>query len=70
VRCALGVLVDRLVDLYMHIKDKKKLWDELNDKVGASDVDIFLVTKRCRYFLIYFSRGEHLTSVDDTFVIV
>ena len=36
VRCALGVVVDRLVDVYMHIKDKKKLWEELNDKVGAS----------------------------------
>ena len=32
----LGVVVDRLVEVYMHIKDKKKLWDELNDKVGAS----------------------------------
>lgn len=45
-RCALGVLVDRPVDLYMHIKDKKKLWDELNDEVGASDVDIFFCHKK------------------------
>jgi len=69
VRCALGVVVDRLVDVYMHIKDKKKLWDELNDKVVASDVDIFLVTKKKYTFFNLFSRGEHLTTVDDTFVI-
>jgi transposase InsO family protein len=37
VGCILGVLADRLCDVYMHIKDGKELWDALNAKFGASD---------------------------------
>ncbi|WVZ59956.1 hypothetical protein U9M48_010037 [Paspalum notatum var. saurae] len=35
----LSALTDRLVDVYMHIKDGKELWDALEAKFGASDAD-------------------------------
>jgi hypothetical protein len=31
------VLADRLIDVYQHIEDGKKLWDELNVKLCVSD---------------------------------
>ena len=36
--CILSVLADRLCDVYLHITDKKELWDALNTKFGATDV--------------------------------
>ena len=37
VGCVLSVLVDRLCDVYLHIKSAKKLRETLNTKFGASD---------------------------------
>jgi hypothetical protein len=35
--CILSILADRLCDVFMHIKNGKKLWDALDIKFGASD---------------------------------
>jgi hypothetical protein len=35
--CILSIFVDRLCDLYMHIKDGKELWDALDTKFSAAD---------------------------------
>jgi hypothetical protein len=32
-----NVLADHLLDLVLHIKDAKMLWDHLNSTYGASD---------------------------------
>ena len=41
----LSALTDRLVDVYMHIKDGKELWDALEAKFGASDAgsDLYIM---------------------------
>ncbi|WVZ69743.1 hypothetical protein U9M48_018481 [Paspalum notatum var. saurae] len=41
----LSALTDRLVDVYMHIKDRKELWDALEAKFGASDAgsDLYIM---------------------------
>ncbi|WVZ49881.1 hypothetical protein U9M48_001204, partial [Paspalum notatum var. saurae] len=41
----LSALIDRLVDVYMHIKDGKELWDALEAKFGASDAgsDLYIM---------------------------
>jgi hypothetical protein len=33
----MSILSDRLRDVFMHIKDKKELWDALDAKFGATD---------------------------------
>jgi hypothetical protein len=37
VGCILSILVDRLCDVFMHIKDGNELWDALDAKFGAAD---------------------------------
>jgi hypothetical protein len=37
VRCILSILADRMCDVFMHIKDRKELWDALDTKFGAVD---------------------------------
>jgi hypothetical protein len=37
VGCILSILVDRLCDVFMHLKDGKELWDALDAKFGAAD---------------------------------
>jgi hypothetical protein len=37
VESILSILVDRLCDVFMHIKDGKELWDALDAKFGAAD---------------------------------
>jgi hypothetical protein len=52
VGCILGVLADRLIDVYMHIKDRKKLWDELNAKFDASNAGNELYTSSSGLYLL------------------
>jgi hypothetical protein len=37
VGCILSILIDRLCDVFMHIKDEKELWYALDAKFGAAD---------------------------------
>jgi hypothetical protein len=37
VGCILSILDDRLCDMFMHIKDRKELWDALDAKFGTAD---------------------------------
>jgi hypothetical protein len=37
VGCVLSVFTDRLCDVYMHIINKKVLWDALSAEFGATD---------------------------------
>jgi hypothetical protein len=37
VGCILSILADHLCDVFMHIKDRKELWDALDTKFGAAD---------------------------------
>lgn len=40
----LSILADHLCDVYMHITDRKELWDALNAKFGVSDAGSELYT--------------------------
>ncbi|WVZ50723.1 hypothetical protein U9M48_001951 [Paspalum notatum var. saurae] len=44
-RAIQSALTDHLVDVYMHIKDGKELWDALEAKFGASDAgsDLYII---------------------------
>ena len=42
--CAISVLHDRLVDVYMHMTDAKELWDALVAKYDAIDAGSELYT--------------------------
>jgi hypothetical protein len=44
VGCIISVLIDHLVDVYMHITDAKELWDALVAKYDATDAGSELYT--------------------------
>jgi hypothetical protein len=64
VGCILGVLTDRLIDVYMHIKDRKKLWDELNAKFDASNAGNELYTSSSGLYLLSKLTNHHRMMCD------
>ncbi len=70
VGCILGVLADRLCDVYMHIKDGKELWDALNAKFGATDAgsELYIMKSLWLGALLqsYHPHGETLPQLSNT----